>query len=106
MTGDTLTYSLTCVQSLMELQMGWSKIDATLVSKAVRILAFPNNLINFCHPEAAILKKLVEADPQNARGFVSGSGTPTGPPVPRPDRFDFNVVWQQMKIVEWCSISS
>ena len=47
MTNNTLAYALTGVQSLMELQMGWSNLDTTFISKVVRILATPTDLINF-----------------------------------------------------------
>ena len=42
MIGTTLAYVLTGVQ------MGWSNLDAPLISKVVRILAILNNLINLC----------------------------------------------------------
>ena len=70
MTGNTLAYALTGVQSLMGLQMGWSNLDTTLISKFVRILAIPNDLIKFCRLEGAMLKKLVEADPRSTPGFT------------------------------------
>ena len=80
MTGITLTYALGRLgcESLMELQMGWSKIDATLILKAVRIL------INFCHPEAVILKKLVEGYPRSTWGSSRVLGIRLGHLSPGP----------------------
>ena len=69
----------------------------TLILKVVRILAILNNLVNFCRPEAATLKRLVEADPRSTPRFVLVLELETARPVPRLEtsvyRFDFNVVW-------------
>lgn len=98
--GNTLAYALAGMQNLMELKTGWSDLDTAFIYKVVQILANPNNLINVCRPATAILKKLVEADPRSTPGPVSGSGSRSGPPVPRPGsvyQFGFDVVWEQMK---------
>ena len=49
------------MQTLMELDYGWSTLDQPFVHTVVKILSSPSSLINVCRPATAILKKLVEA---------------------------------------------
>ena len=75
---------------------GMIDFNVTLISNVVRTLAILNNLVNFCRPEAATLKRLVEADPRSTPRFVLVLELETARPVPRLEsvyRFDFNVVW-------------
>ncbi|KAF5316171.1 hypothetical protein D9619_006473 [Psilocybe cf. subviscida] len=76
-TGNTLAYALTAMQNIMELDYGWGTLSDAFILRVVQILSSPHSLINVCRPATAILKKLVEADPEageNPQGMGAGGG--------------------------------
>ncbi|KAI3602585.1 elmo ced-12 family protein [Moniliophthora roreri] len=96
--GNILAHALLAMQNLMELEYGWSTLDATFISKIVHILSSPQTPINVCRPATAILKKLVEADPANAPGPQASSSKNV--PVPTPGSiycYGFPIVFEQMR---------
>lgn len=75
--GNTLAYTLTSVQNLIETcREGWETLDAGFIRKVVNILTTQER-INVCRPATAILKKLVVSGPQDAptgEGNIVGDG--------------------------------
>ncbi|MCO5585241.1 hypothetical protein L7F22_039174 [Adiantum nelumboides] len=64
--GNTLAYTLTSVQNLIEsCDEGWETLDSEFIRKVVNILTTQER-INVCRPATAILKKLVVSGPQDA----------------------------------------
>src|ERR1700722_17366932 len=89
-------YALTAMQKLLDLEYGWASLDDAFIFRVVEI---PPSLINVCRPAPAILKKLVEADPQNAPGPIT-AGASRAAFATRPGsvyRFGFSVVYEQMR---------
>ena len=89
-------YALIAMQNLMELDYGWANLDNSFILKVVQILSSEQSPINVCRPATAILKKLVEADPNSASG-VHAPSTSKGPPSPPPGsvyRYGFDVVFE------------
>ena len=87
------------MQNLMELDYGWANLDNSFILKVVQILSSEQSPINVCRPATAILKKLVEADPNSASG-VHAPSTSKGPPSPPPGsvyRYGFDVVFEQVR---------
>jgi len=92
-------YALTAMQNLLDLEYGWASLDDAFIFRVVEILSSPHSLINVCRPATAILKKLVEADPQNAPGPIT-AGASRAAFATRPGsvyRFGFSVVYEQMR---------
>lgn len=64
--GNTLAYTLTSIQNLMESSdEGWEGLDGAFIKKVVNTLV-KQERINVCRPATAILKKLVVSGPDNA----------------------------------------
>ncbi|PPQ63811.1 hypothetical protein CVT24_009806 [Panaeolus cyanescens] len=97
--GNTLAYALTAMQNLMELDYGWANLDNNFILRVVQILSSPQSLINVCRPATAILKKLVEADPNTASGpqLASSSRNPPSVSPGSVNRYGFQVVFEQMR---------
>lgn len=87
------------MQNLMELDHGWSDLSDSFIHKVVQIISSENSLINVCRPATAILKKLVEADPESAPGPQMASSSKFVPPPPPGSvyRYGFDVVFEQMR---------
>ncbi|KAG5220863.1 Engulfment and cell motility protein [Salix suchowensis] len=82
----------------MDFDYGWATLSDSFILKVVQILSSPSSLINVCRPATAILKKLVEADPE-ATPNVQPS-TSTASPVAEPGsvyRYGFQVVFEQIR---------
>lgn len=94
--GNTLAYALSAMQNLMELEYGWGALDENFIAKIVQILTSSNSLINVCRPATAILKKLVEADPQTAPQAGSSSRR-NSPTIDSVHRYGFQIVYDQMR---------
>ena len=84
------------MQSLMELDHGWSTLSPEFILRIVQILSSEQSLINVCRPATAILKKLVEADPMSRVGASSSRIPPAAPPG-SVYQYGFEVVWEQMR---------
>ncbi|KAJ8695248.1 hypothetical protein PTI98_007857 [Pleurotus ostreatus] len=96
--GNILCYALTSVQNLMDFDYGWATLSDSFILKVVQILSSPSSLINVCRPATAILKKLVEADPEAAPNVQPS--TSTASPVAEPGsvyRYGFQVVFEQIR---------
>jgi engulfment and cell motility protein 1 len=94
------------MQNLMEHPYGWSMLDDQFITRIVRILSSPFSLINVCRPATAILKRLVEADPNHEPNIASSSGAAAATSsnarrrtyVPNSVyRYGFDVVFDQMR---------
>ena len=83
----------------MELEYGWDNLGDGFILRIVQILSSPQSLINVCRPATAILKKLVEADPNSAPGPQLASSSRNLPSAPPGSiyRYGFQVVFEQMR---------
>lgn len=82
----------------MDFDYGWATLSDSFILKVVQILSSPLSLINVCRPATAILKKLVEADPEAAPNVQPSTSTTS--PVAEPGsvyRYGFHVVFEQIR---------
>ncbi|KAI9101660.1 ELMO/CED-12 family-domain-containing protein [Phlyctochytrium arcticum] len=71
--GNTLAYSLTSLQTLMEHDRGWDSFSHQFISTLVSIIV-KQNLVNICRPATAIIIKLVVADRSNVSSGIQCYG--------------------------------
>ncbi|UZJ55154.1 hypothetical protein CBS101457_004474 [Exobasidium rhododendri] len=101
MGGNTLAYTLTCIQNLIESsEEKWEVMDDKFIRKVVAILVRQER-INVCRPATAILKKLVVSGPDNAPSDQGGKGGDTGTgsasEKSHAHRFGFEVVYAEIQ---------
>jgi engulfment and cell motility protein 1 len=85
------------MQHLMDFDFGWASLNEQFILKIVQILTSSQPLINVSRPATAILKKLVEADP-NSAPQSAGTSKGTSPQAPGSVyKYGFDVVYEQIK---------
>lgn len=108
--SNTLAYTLTSIQNLMESSdEGWQSLDSAFIKKVVNTLATQER-INVCRPATAILKKLVVSGPDNAPQEQEGKVVAEGDAPARTEakagdvqgsnsvyRFGFDVVYREVE---------